>query len=75
MTIVGYSDDITFDANLNGIIDPGEKGAFKVVNSFGSNWMRNGYVWLAYDALNWVPKIPSNPNVYGGIFTDPPERR
>ncbi|ODM27923.1 Kelch repeat-containing protein [Acetivibrio mesophilus] len=74
MTIVGYSDDLTFDANLNGTIDPGEKGAFKIANSYEDEWISGGYVWLAYDALNKVPKIPSNPNVYRGIITDPPGR-
>lgn len=52
MTIVGYSDDVWFDINCNNIVDRGEKGAFKVANSYGTEWKNKGYVWLAYDALN-----------------------
>lgn len=52
MTIVGYNDDIWVDINNNGIVDNGEKGAFKIANSHGANYANNGFVWMAYDALN-----------------------
>ena len=42
MTIVGYDDNIWTDLNKNGIVDPGEKGAFKVANSWGAG-MTGGF--------------------------------
>ncbi len=41
-TIVGYNDSIT---------DNGDKGAFKVVNSWGSGWGKGGYYWITYKAM------------------------
>jgi hypothetical protein len=52
MTIVGYDDNIQCDINGDGKIESGEKGAFKVANSWGDQWMNNGYIWVMYDALN-----------------------
>ncbi len=57
MTIVGYNDDIWVDINGNSDIDPGEKGAFKVANSWGDWWRTDGFVWLCYDALNRVSSV------------------
>ncbi|MCX6927526.1 MAG: immunoglobulin domain-containing protein [Verrucomicrobia bacterium] len=61
MTIVGYNDSIWCDLNGNGVVDPVEKGALRVANSWGS-WNEGGYVWFAYDAIkstsavtNWGP--------------------
>ena len=34
MTIVGYDDSVTCDINGNGTIEAGERGAFKVINSW-----------------------------------------
>jgi C1A family cysteine protease len=55
MTLVGYNDDLWMDLNKNGTVDAGEKGALKVVNSWGtSSWWEagtDGYGWIAYDAL------------------------
>lgn len=51
MTVVGYHDQVWIDINGNGSVDAGEKGAFKVVNSWGSGWRNGGFAWLAYDAL------------------------
>jgi hypothetical protein len=79
MTLVGYNDDIWVDINGNGKVDPGEKGAFKVANSWGTEevlkfsnvdftWYSNqGFVWLAYDALNKVSAVEDSPSI--------PERR
>ena len=61
MTIVGYDDDIWADVNNNGIVDPGEKGAFKIANSEGTGFKNSGYVWLLYDALNATSGIPGVP--------------
>lgn len=51
MTVVGYHDQAWIDINGNGSVDAGEKGAFKIVNSWGSGWRNGGFAWLAYDAL------------------------
>ena len=37
MTIVGYDDDIWYDINEDGKVQEGEKGAFKVANSWGDD--------------------------------------
>lgn len=55
MTIVGYDDNVTCDINGNGIIEAGERGAFKVINSWGatnSGANNAGVLWVMYDALN-----------------------
>lgn len=44
-TIIGYD---------NGILDDGELGAFRVVNSWGDWWGDGGYFWLTYDALKEI---------------------
>lgn len=60
-TIVGYNDDIWVDLNANGQVESGEKGAFKIANSWGSGWQNNGYVWVAYDAANFASQVPNGP--------------
>jgi hypothetical protein len=57
MTIVGYNDHIWKDINGNGFVDPGEKGALKIANSWGSGDWNGGYRWLCYDALNAKTKV------------------
>ncbi|MBR2715020.1 MAG: hypothetical protein IKB73_02290, partial [Ruminococcus sp.] len=52
MTLVGYNDNIWIDVNNNNAVDNGEMGAFKIANSWGSNYGNNGFMWIAYDALN-----------------------
>jgi C1A family cysteine protease len=74
MTIVGYNDAVWCDINFNNIIDRGEKGAFKVANSWGSNWAdgNDGFIWIMYDALNKISSAPENPNL--PIFINPSDR-
>src|SRR6187402_1463110 len=60
-TVVGYNDDIWVDLNANGQVDSGEKGAFKVANSWGSGWQNNGYTWVAYDAAQFTSQVPLGP--------------
>lgn len=60
-TIVGYDDRVWVDLNANGTVESGEKGAFKVANSWGPNWMNSGYVWVAYDALQYTSQVPNGP--------------
>jgi C1A family cysteine protease len=63
-TVVGYNDNIWLDLNYNGVVDNGEKGAFKMANSWGPNWGNAGYLWIAYDALYDVTQV-------NGGFADP----
>lgn len=52
MAIVGYDDNITYDLNGDGIIQDYERGAFKIVNSWGKDYKNDGFIWVLYDALN-----------------------
>ncbi len=63
MTIVGYNDAIWTDINGNGVVDTGEKGAFRVANSWGTEWGDQGFIWLAYDALMSSSAVPFGPSV------------
>lgn len=62
MTIVGYDDDIWVDINKNGKVDPGEKGAFLIANSWGPDWGNKGFVWAAYDAFLTHSAVPNGPS-------------
>lgn len=70
MTIVGYNDNIWIDINSNGKVDDGEKGAFKIANSHGPDYANNGFVWMAYDALNKKSSVLdfTNSNARQGAF-------
>ncbi len=61
MTIVGYDDTVWTDLNGNGVVDPGEKGALKVANSWGTGWGNSGYIWVAYDALLATTAVAGGP--------------
>ena len=54
MTIVGYDDNIFYDINGDNVIQDGERGAFKVANSWGKSYENDGFVWVSYDALNKI---------------------
>lgn len=74
MTIVGYNDDVWTDINGNKVVDPGEKGALKIANSWGSSWSglddngnlvtasSDGFTWLAYDAILPTSAVPGGDN-------------
>ncbi len=64
MTIVGYNDNIWVDINDNGIVEPSEKGAFKIANSWGDWWQNGGYAWLHYDAMYDVSQVPAGPSSF-----------
>jgi Bacterial Ig domain/Calx-beta domain len=76
MTIVGYNDDIWCDINQNGFIDPGEKGAVKYANSWGTGgYWNSGYGWMSYDALKavsevsgWIVPADRTPAFWGTIY-------
>lgn len=70
MTVVGYDDTVT--AEYNGITFT---GAFKLANSWGTeeNWPtgNDGYIWVAYDALNtsgsndWDASLKNRMQIFG----------
>ena len=62
MTVVGYNDAVWTDVNGNGAIDAGEKGAFRIANSWGSGWRDGGFTWLAYDALGYSSSVVGGPS-------------
>ena len=71
MTIVGYDDTLWIDINGNGRVDSGERGAFLIANSWGSNWGNHGFIWIAYDAFlsqSAVIHGPSVGRVPAGIY-------
>ncbi|MDI9643632.1 MAG: PKD domain-containing protein [Candidatus Verstraetearchaeota archaeon] len=80
MTIVGYNDNIWCDLNGNMVVDPGEKGAFKIANSWGTSDWNGGFRWVAYDALfpsssvkateTWPPSDRDTGGIFrGGVYT------
>jgi len=64
MAIVGYDDTVTVDINKNGVIEAGEKGAWKVVNSWGNDWENDGFIWIPYAATThfWEALALTYPN-------------
>jgi PKD repeat protein/C1A family cysteine protease len=74
MTIVGYNDDLWCDLNGNGAVDPGEKGAFKIANSWGTGDWNGGFRWITYDSLRTASIAPTSATwptsdrMTGGIF-------
>ncbi len=68
MTVVGYNDAVWVDINGNGSVDSGEKGAFRIANSWGTGWGEAGFAWMAYDALKNPSAVsggPSTGRIYG----------
>ena len=62
MTVVGYNDHIWTDVNGNGLVDNGEKGAFRIANSWGTGWKEGGFCWMAYDALKGTSAVSGAPS-------------
>ena len=57
IAIVGYNDDIWVDINENGAVEEGEKGAFKIANSRGTEYGNDGFMWVSYDSLNYISSV------------------
>ena len=74
MTVVGYNDNLWCDLNGNGTVDTGEKGAFKIANSWGPSDWNSGFRWVCYDALRTTSAVaaygtwPTTDRATGGIF-------
>lgn len=62
MTVVGYDDHVWTDINGNGVVDNGEKGAFRIANSWGTGWREGGFCWMAYDALKGASSVFGAPS-------------
>ena len=60
MTIVGYDDNIWVDIDNDNEVDEGEMGAIKIANSWGKGYKNSGFVWVAYDALNYKSAVLSD---------------
>lgn len=51
LTIVGYDDRLLFDLDGNGVLgepDKDERGAWIIVNSWGSGWANKGFIYCPY---------------------------
>jgi len=48
MTLVGYDMSVEYDCNRNGVIDDTEKGAFLLVNSWGTWWGTEGCAYIPF---------------------------
>ena len=59
ITIVGYDDNIWCDINNDGKVQTAEKGAFKIANSWGTDFANDGFVWMSYDSLNSISAVDS----------------
>ena len=62
MTVVGYDDNLWVDVNKNGTVDPGETGALKVANSWGTDG------WAEFDPGTVDGGSPKGPGVGVGGF-------
>jgi len=51
ITWAGYDDSISFDLDDNGTISEDEKGAFILLNSWGSGWANQGTAYVPYKLL------------------------
>ena len=69
MTLVGYNDNLWIDVNGNNAVDTGEMGAFKIANSWGDGYGNDGFMWVAYDALNAKSAVDGGPATKVRIFT------
>ncbi len=78
LTIVGYDDNIWVSNNHvqpndNTPLASCQRGAFKVANSWGPNWMNDGYIWIPYKLLAGG-QLQQDKRAYTCIATNPTER-
>ncbi|MCQ2065072.1 MAG: hypothetical protein MJY66_04335 [Bacteroidaceae bacterium] len=48
MTFVGYDQSVEYDCNRDGVIQDNEKGAFILVNSWGTWWGTDGFAYMPF---------------------------
>lgn len=72
MSVVGYDDNFWIDVNGNNREETNEHGAFKIVNSWGSEntFFPQGFIWIAYDALGDVSGVTNAPVNRAGIMKE-----
>lgn len=72
LTIVGYDDNFRVDLNHDGEYELAEYGAFKIANSWGQtpSSHNNGFIWLAYDALNQYSSVRTSNYLRRKAFID-----
>lgn len=71
ITLVGYDDDIWVDLDGDGRAEPGEHGAFKLVNSWGTRDWNGGFRWLHYAAVARRPaEVAGEPARRGAFWGD-----
>jgi hypothetical protein len=80
-TICGYDDSVADSDH------PDERGAFKVVNSWGAGWGNKGYYWVTYECMRKLAAggllfatiakyAPGNPTMLARVeFSDAPTRQ
>ncbi len=68
VTIVGYDDDVWVDLDGDGRVDPGEKGALKIANSWGRGDWNRGYRWVHYSAVTRFGPTAAEPPGWRGAF-------
>jgi PKD repeat protein len=73
MTVVGYNDNIWTDINGNNVVDAGEKGAFRIANSWRTGYQDGGYVWMSYDSLKKSSSVAGANLANKTIAWDPAE--
>ena len=74
LTIVGYDDRIEFDLDQNGIKGEKEKdevGAWIIVNSWGSGFANNGFIYCPYAYAGKTFKKDANGLYFGGHWWFP----
>jgi hypothetical protein len=62
MALVGYNDHIWTDLNDDSIVQPEEKGALKIADSYAVSSFphTNGFLWMAYSAVGssiWLNRV------------------
>ncbi len=68
--VVGYNDNIWVDINGNAKVEPSEKGAIKIVNSWSAAYEDKGFTYIAYDALREISTVEGVPTKrrFGAAF-------
>lgn len=74
LTICGYDDEVAYDLNQNGVIDDDEKGAFIIVNTWGTWWATQGKCYYPYKLFLLPPAEGGLPEMSAQALTVEPEQ-